>query len=279
MDLRDNLKFYREKAGYKTAKDFAAALNLPYNTYSSYENQKREPKLETLIKMADLLKISTDELLGRRNNILNATDDEQIRKTFKDTFDYFDYDLIHVKDISDKEISFYLGTNLRYGEIKIDKSFFIDCFNKASIQGNDIKRTLIFNTVITKIFDTAVKGLDSDIENNENIIKAYYLLKSYKQNKISIKDLLEKLQTVLKDVSPIEQLEKEMQSKTVEKLDTELSRIEKSTQLLKDIQIRVLRFQNYSENKRRDITITKKQYLKDDKTYQDILKLDKKIDE
>lgn len=64
MSFQENLRHYREKAGYKTAKDFSNALGIPYNTYTAYENQKREPKLDMLVKIADLLNVSTDELLG-----------------------------------------------------------------------------------------------------------------------------------------------------------------------------------------------------------------------
>lgn len=66
MSFQENLKYYREKSGYKTAKDFSKALKIPYNTYTAYENQKREPKLEMLIKIADLLNVSLDDLLGRK---------------------------------------------------------------------------------------------------------------------------------------------------------------------------------------------------------------------
>ncbi len=66
MSFQENLKYYREKAGYKTAKEFADVLDIPYNTYTAYENQKREPKLEMLIKIADLLNVSLDDLVGRK---------------------------------------------------------------------------------------------------------------------------------------------------------------------------------------------------------------------
>lgn len=66
MSFQENLRYYREQAGYKTAKEFADILNIPYNTYTAYENQKREPKLEMLIKIADLLNISLDDLVGRK---------------------------------------------------------------------------------------------------------------------------------------------------------------------------------------------------------------------
>ena len=65
MSFQENLKYYREKAGYKTAKDFSEALSLPYATYAAYENKNREPKYNTLCKIADLLHVSVDKLLGR----------------------------------------------------------------------------------------------------------------------------------------------------------------------------------------------------------------------
>lgn len=82
MDLRKNLQLYREKAGYKTAKDFSIALGIPYNTYTAYENQKREPKLDTLIKIANLLNVSLDDLLGRSQN----NEDEQLKQTIEKLF-------------------------------------------------------------------------------------------------------------------------------------------------------------------------------------------------
>lgn len=63
MAFQDNLKHFREKAGF-TAKEFADLLNVPYGTYVSYENRAREPKYELLLKIADALHVSIDDLLG-----------------------------------------------------------------------------------------------------------------------------------------------------------------------------------------------------------------------
>lgn len=51
------------------------ALNISYSTYKGYESQGREPKYETLCRIADLLQVSTDDLLGRTTNILGNKDD------------------------------------------------------------------------------------------------------------------------------------------------------------------------------------------------------------
>lgn len=74
MNFQENLKYYREKAGYKTAKELADILNLPYNTYAGYESKGREPKYQMLCKIADLLHVSTDELLGAKEKTYTAKD-------------------------------------------------------------------------------------------------------------------------------------------------------------------------------------------------------------
>lgn len=66
MDFKTRLKHYREKAGYKTAKDFAKKLGIPYPTYVAYENTDREPKFNVLIQISQLLNVTTDELLGNK---------------------------------------------------------------------------------------------------------------------------------------------------------------------------------------------------------------------
>jgi len=63
--FRENLIKFR-KLKYQSAKKFADDLGLPYNTYISYENAQKpaEPRYDTLIKIASLLGVSIDELLG-----------------------------------------------------------------------------------------------------------------------------------------------------------------------------------------------------------------------
>ena len=43
----------------------ADMLNIALNTYQKYEQGDRSPSFECLIKIADLLEVSTDFLLGR----------------------------------------------------------------------------------------------------------------------------------------------------------------------------------------------------------------------
>lgn len=62
--FHENLRYYREKVGYSTKK-IAELLGISANTYAGYEIRGREPKYEMLVKIADLLQVSTDDLLGR----------------------------------------------------------------------------------------------------------------------------------------------------------------------------------------------------------------------
>lgn len=72
MSFQDNLKFYREKAGYKTAKDFAKILSVSYDAYIGYENKGREPKYSVLVEIAQTLGVTTDELLDSNSTEINT---------------------------------------------------------------------------------------------------------------------------------------------------------------------------------------------------------------
>lgn len=77
MAFQENLKYYREKNGY-TAKELAELIDIPYSTYLNYEkiNQGRrtEPRYDTLCKIANILQVTTDELLGysQRYDLIKA---------------------------------------------------------------------------------------------------------------------------------------------------------------------------------------------------------------
>lgn len=61
-NFAERLRAVREEAGI-SIKDLATRLGIKYETYIGYENKGREPKQETLVKIADALNITTDELL------------------------------------------------------------------------------------------------------------------------------------------------------------------------------------------------------------------------
>ncbi len=62
--LKDNLKILRESKGL-TKKETALKLGISERAYLTYEYGEREPKLDTLQKLADFYGVTTDYLLGR----------------------------------------------------------------------------------------------------------------------------------------------------------------------------------------------------------------------
>ena len=58
---------YRKRAGY-SQKDMSGKLLIEESLYSQYENGTAEPGFYALICIANVLKCSLDELLGRSGN-------------------------------------------------------------------------------------------------------------------------------------------------------------------------------------------------------------------
>ena len=56
------IKELREENGF-TQNQIAKYLNIKQNTYSQYENEKRQLPIDVLIKLAKYYKVSTDYIL------------------------------------------------------------------------------------------------------------------------------------------------------------------------------------------------------------------------
>lgn len=64
----EKLRIIRKEMGF-TQKELANFLNVSQQTYSDYENGKTEPDIDTIIKMAEILQISVDYLVGRTDEL------------------------------------------------------------------------------------------------------------------------------------------------------------------------------------------------------------------
>ena len=60
--LRESLRELRKARGW-TQKQMAARLNISHKAYSSYESGAVDPKLDNLLKLAQLLSVTVDHLL------------------------------------------------------------------------------------------------------------------------------------------------------------------------------------------------------------------------
>ena len=65
MDFGESLVNIRKEKGI-SRKDFAERLQIPYTTLRNYETNQREPGHQLLIKMATILGVSVDTLIGHR---------------------------------------------------------------------------------------------------------------------------------------------------------------------------------------------------------------------
>lgn len=76
MTFGQILKSLREERDMKQ-EDICAALNIEQSTLSNYENDRRKPKLELAVKVADFFNVSLDYLLGRTERTLVGHDEEK----------------------------------------------------------------------------------------------------------------------------------------------------------------------------------------------------------
>ena len=61
--FNENLKAARERKGL-SQKEVAENIGVAKSTYSLYESGNREPNVQTIKKISDLLNVSADDLLG-----------------------------------------------------------------------------------------------------------------------------------------------------------------------------------------------------------------------
>lgn len=77
----NNLRKIRESKRL-TQTEVAISLGIGKSTYSQYESGKREPNLDTLKAIADLLGVSVDVLLSDMNDTVEVGDEIISRKLF-----------------------------------------------------------------------------------------------------------------------------------------------------------------------------------------------------
>ena len=63
MDFGARLRSAREQMGL-TRDDLAKQIQIQYSALSKYESSAREPDFETLVLLANALRVSTDYILG-----------------------------------------------------------------------------------------------------------------------------------------------------------------------------------------------------------------------
>ncbi|MCR5705172.1 MAG: helix-turn-helix transcriptional regulator [Eubacterium sp.] len=90
-NFNDNLKTARERKGL-SQKEVAEKIGVAKSTYSLYESGNREPNVQTIKKISDVLSVSADTLLG--------LDDEQPINTIAAHFDGTEFTDTELDDIA-----------------------------------------------------------------------------------------------------------------------------------------------------------------------------------
>ena len=138
MSLQDNLKRYREDAGF-TSKEFSKLVGISYTTYTTYENRGSWPNEQTLCKISDILNVSVDELLGHEVNQVSSYMQLLTGMGFTaygigvpDNLVIFlpESTLENIKDLSDKGIKF-------------TPQEFVDWLNKVKESCNDLQNAIL----------------------------------------------------------------------------------------------------------------------------------------
>lgn len=121
MPVGENIKMYRNNLGL-TQKQLAEKCSISESAIKYYESNRRNPKIETLNKIADVLQVSLDDLIERNvvlskkiiayleRPMLKTIDYENILKILSETLN-IDYELLEKCVNSDKELSLEIQKN------------------------------------------------------------------------------------------------------------------------------------------------------------------------
>lgn len=73
MELANNLKYYREKAGF-TQEEVANELRITRQSISRWENGKSNPDLDNLVLISELYQVSIDHLIKENEELFKKID-------------------------------------------------------------------------------------------------------------------------------------------------------------------------------------------------------------
>ena len=168
--FNERLKQARLKANLSKA-SFAKKLGLIYTTYDNYERGTVEPKVSTLIKIADILNISTDDLLRRTPK----NKDEQLKKEIKEALAQHEEPIklepVNLQDKKTDFISFniYTNDNKFLWNSNIKKADIIYEINVTRIASIIYKNKQLYTYFINTLINDAIEELKNNEKNNKNL--------------------------------------------------------------------------------------------------------------
>ena len=197
MNFSERLKYYRQQRGY-TQTDIANKLQMTNQNYNRYETKNVYPRLDIAIKIADILGITINDLIGNNTNNSNEAADifhlinkwnillrpEYEIKQINDTF------IIHSYDF-DTPLSYdeFFNMNKQYNNAiidpierkkrdiainiveKITKNYSTQIFWKYVLDKVPDEHKDTVNNIFTKYKNAQIT--ERDTENLENILATY----------------------------------------------------------------------------------------------------------
>lgn len=164
MDFKDILKSYRLKSGMTKA-EFSRKLGIDsYSTYNNYEVGSSEPKIDMLIKIADLLNVSLDNLVGRTS----VNEDDLLEKIINESIKIGDCKLLKLSRISSDYV--YFTFDDIQDIFKFKKDIMLKVLNDIKLETNKNEKYLQ-GEFFKFIQDTAFINFGKQqIKNFENLI-------------------------------------------------------------------------------------------------------------
>lgn len=150
--FNENLKYFREKNGY-TAKELSQLIGIPNNTYTAYETKNREPSFAVLIKIANALNVTIDELLDNKQSEL----DKYINTCQRIGFKFYSDTERENKGLTKNEIAFTVSDTETW-----QNAFHIDTGEPVFILSKEefillVKKVLYSHELSIKIFSVLYK--------------------------------------------------------------------------------------------------------------------------
>lgn len=140
-----------------TQREMANKLNLSYSTYSNYENNYREPKFETIEKVAEILGVTVDYLIGSDSSEKLNNEYEKNRGVFIDYLYSLGFSVETPLDPTGYPSYHCIGYNNRDDFKVVDANI----FNDFQVECNKYI-TYLMNNLLEKSMD-----IEDFIENNE----------------------------------------------------------------------------------------------------------------
>jgi transcriptional regulator with XRE-family HTH domain len=109
MKPGEKIRYLRLKNNL-TSRELSKALNISESSISLYENGKRKPSIELIIKVADYFNVTTDFLLGVSDNYLtnpekdSKADFSEVLENIITLLNNQNYIIFDGKDVDDKTV-------------------------------------------------------------------------------------------------------------------------------------------------------------------------------